>query len=64
MLRLRRKRGQWFEITHCRTGDRLRVWVERATAGSGNVELMFDDPDRDFEFEKGEKIEAREKERI
>lgn len=64
MLILRRKRGQWFQITHCRSGDRACVWVAHATANSENVELMIDDPDRDFEIERGERIEAREKERV
>lgn len=63
MLTIRRKPGQWFEVTHQRSGDRLRIWVARASPGSRNVELRILDQDRDFEVERGERLEQRHKER-
>ena len=62
MLVLRRKEGQWIEITH-RSGDvvRFRVYDIGAVGGDapGRVNLAFDDPDRNFTINRAER-ELRE----
>ena len=52
MLVLRRKSGQWTEITH-RSGDVLRVRVYHAFPG--HVDLVFDDDPHNFEVNRPER---------
>ena len=48
MLVLRRKEGQWVEITH-RSGDTIRVRVYNIrTRLPGQLDLAFDDDARNF----------------
>ncbi len=55
MLVLKRKEGQWVEVTH-RSGDVLRVRVCKIEAGSpGHLNLAFDDDARHFEIERPER---------
>lgn len=55
MLVLKRKEGQWVEVTH-RSGDVLRVRVYQIEDGKpGNVNLAFDDEARNFEIERPER---------
>ena len=55
MLVLRRKDGQWIEITH-KSGDVLRFRVyNRRDNTPGEVNLAFDDPDRHFEIQRPER---------
>lgn len=55
MLVLKRKEGQWVEITH-RSGDLLCVRVCQIEAGQpGHLNLAFDDDARNFEIERPER---------
>lgn len=55
MLVLRRGDGQWTEVTHA-GGDVLRVRVCNVRPGHpGRVELVFDDPARNFRIERPER---------
>ena len=54
MLVLRRKCGQWVEITH-RSGDVLRVRVSEPM--HGRVDLVFDDDRFHFRIEREERPE-------
>lgn len=58
MLVLRRKSGQWIEITHGKSGDVLRVKVYdilRSAAGqTGQCNLAFDDDERNFVIQRPE----------
>ena len=55
MLVLKRKDGQWVDITHT-SGDVLRVQVCQIDAGDpGRVKLAFDDAARNFEIERPER---------
>ena len=55
MLVLKRKEGQWVEVTH-RSGDVLRIRVCKLEAGSpGHLNLAFDDDARHFEIERPER---------
>ena len=53
MLVLRRKEGQWIDITH-RSGDVLRVRVYDLRSRTGQVSLAFDDADRNFAIQRPE----------
>jgi hypothetical protein len=55
MLVLRRKEGQWVEITH-KSGDtvRLRVYNIR-TRHPGQLDLAFDDDDHNFLIQRPER---------
>lgn len=56
MLVLKRKEGQWVEVTH-RSGDVLRIRVCRIEAGMpGQLNLAFDDDARHFQIERPERI--------
>jgi hypothetical protein len=59
MLILRRKEGQWVEITH-RSGDtiRLRVCNIRSRA-SGQLDIAFEDVERNFAIERLERAATR-----
>ena len=55
MLVLKRKEGQWVEVTH-RSGDVLRIRVCRIEPGMpGQLNLAFDDDARYFEIERPER---------
>jgi hypothetical protein len=55
MLVLKRKEGQWVEITH-RSGDLLRIRVCRIEPGQpGQLNLAFEDDARHFEIERPER---------
>lgn len=55
MLILRRKEGQWVEIRH-RSGDTIRVRVYNIRASyPGQLDLAFDDGDRNFQVERPER---------
>ena len=56
MLVLKRKEGQWIELTH-RSGDVLRFRVYNIVCDhQGRVNLAFDDPDRHFEIQRPERF--------
>ncbi len=61
MLVLRRKEGQWVEITH-KSGDKVRVRVCNIRARyPGQLDLAFDDEARNFAIqrpERGDRAEA------
>jgi hypothetical protein len=55
MLILRRKEGQWVEITH-RSGDTVRVRVcNIRTRHPGQLDLAFDDGDHNFLIQRPER---------
>ena len=55
MLVLKRKEGQWVEVTH-RSGDILRIRVCKIEPGHpGHLNLAFDDSARNFEIERPER---------
>lgn len=55
MLILKRKRGQWLDITHT-SGDVLRIRVHEIEDGNpGYTELCFDDDERNFAIERPER---------
>lgn len=55
MLVLRRKDGQWIEVTH-HSGDVLRFRVYDVCGDEhGRVNLAFDDPDRNFVIQRPER---------
>ncbi len=57
MLVLKRKEGQWVEVTH-RSGDTLRIRVCKIEPGQpGHLNLAFDDDARHFEIERPERRE-------
>lgn len=53
MLVLKRKEGQWVEITHKKSGHCVRIRV--VATQSGQAELVFDDPPRNFNILREEK---------
>lgn len=55
MLVLKRKEGQWVEITH-KSGDKLRIRAFRIREGfPSQLDLAFDDDDRNFEIQRPER---------
>lgn len=55
MLVLKRKEGQWVEITH-RSGDVIRIRAYNIQQGLPNsVNLAFEDEARNFEIERPER---------
>jgi hypothetical protein len=55
MLILRRKDGQWVELRH-RSGETIRIRVYNIRSrGLGQLDLAFDDPDRNFEVVRPER---------
>lgn len=57
MLILRRKEGNWVEITH-RSGDSIRVRVYNIRARQlGQVDLAFDDDARNFQVQRPERAD-------
>ncbi len=56
MLVLRRKEGQWIEVSH-RSGDVLRFRVYDICGESpGRVSLAFDDAARNFSIQRPERV--------
>jgi Global regulator protein family len=54
MLVLRRKEGQWIEITHP-SGDRVRIRVYNIRSGfPGHLDLAFDDAEHHYTIRRGE----------
>ena len=55
MLVLKRKEGQWVEITH-KSGDKMRIRVYRIREGfPSQLDLAFDDDARNFEVQRPER---------
>ncbi len=55
MLVLKRKEGQWVEITH-KSGDKIRIRVYRIREGfPSQLDLAFDDEARNFEIQRPER---------
>jgi hypothetical protein len=55
MLILRRKEGQWVEVTH-RSGETIRIRVCNIRSRyPGQLDLAFDDPDRNFVIQRPER---------
>jgi hypothetical protein len=55
MLILRRKEGQWVDITH-KSGDTIRVRVYNIrTRHPGQLDLAFDDEARNFAVQRPER---------
>lgn len=55
MLVLKRREGQWVELTH-HSGDTIRIRVGRVDLGHpSSVNLTFDDTPRNFEIERPER---------
>jgi sRNA-binding carbon storage regulator CsrA len=52
VLVLKRKEGQWTEVLH-RSGDLIRIRVSQVDCGV--VNLVFDDPRRNFEITRPER---------
>lgn len=58
MLVLKRKEGQWVEITH-KSGDILRIRVCQIQQGNpAHLNLAFDDDARNFQIERPERKHA------
>ena len=57
MLVLKRKEGQWVELTH-RSGDVIRVRV--CQIAGGQLNLAFDDSARNFEIQRPERARPGE----
>ena len=56
MLVLKRKEGQWIDITH-KSGDVLRFRVYNLCSEfPGRVDLAFDDAERNFEIQRPERV--------
>lgn len=57
MLVLKRKEGQWLEITHSHSGDvlRLRLYDIHSTSPA-RANLAFDDAARNFEIQRPERL--------
>lgn len=56
MLILRRKEGQWVELTH-KSGDKIRVRVYNIRARyPGQLDLAFDDDAHNFKIERPERF--------
>jgi hypothetical protein len=60
MLILKRKKGQWLDITHS-SGDVLRIRIHEIEDGHpGYTELCFDDDERNFAIERPERKRQQE----
>jgi len=56
MLILRRKEGQWVEVTH-RSGDTIRIRVYNIrTRYPGQLDLAFDDDAHNFAVQRPERV--------
>ena len=57
MLVLKRKEGQWVQVTHAASGDVLRIRVYDITNGlPPRANLAFDDSPRNFILERPERV--------
>jgi hypothetical protein len=55
MLVLKRKEGQWLEITH-KSGDKIRIRAYNIRARfPGQLDLAFEDDARNFEIQRPER---------
>ena len=54
MLNIRRKPGQWVEVTH-RSGDKMFIRLVRDPITRA-LTLCFDDPPRNFEIARPERV--------
>jgi sRNA-binding carbon storage regulator CsrA len=55
MLVMRRKEGQWIQITHS-SGDRIRIRVYNIRSRyPGHLDLAFNDPAHQFTIRRGER---------
>jgi hypothetical protein len=55
LLVLKRKEGQWVDVTH-RSGDVLRIRVCQVMFGNPpRLNLAFDDDERNFEIQRPER---------
>lgn len=55
MLVLKRKEGQWINVTH-KNGDVLRIRAFRIQGGHpGQLDLAFDDEPRNFSIQRPER---------
>ena len=60
MLILRRKEGQWVELTH-RSGESIRFRVYNIRASyPGQLDIAFDDPTKNFTIQRPERQLAAE----
>lgn len=64
MLILRRKEGQWVDITH-KSGDTIRVRVYNIrTRYPGQLDVGFDDDDHNFTIQRPERTARSECEEV
>lgn len=57
MLVLRRKEGQWLEVIHAASGDKMHIRVcNIKTHYSGQADLGFDDDARNFIINRPERV--------
>ncbi len=57
MLVLRRKEGQWVDVTHHRSGDVVRIRVYNVRH-PGQADLAFDDPAHNFTIQRPDRGHA------
>jgi sRNA-binding carbon storage regulator CsrA len=50
MLVLKRKDGQWINITHAKTGEVVRMHIYNLK--NGQVDIAFDDASRNFDIQR------------
>ena len=56
MLILRRKEGQWLEMTHVASGDTIRLRTCNIRARyPGQIDLVFDDTAHNFQIQRPER---------
>lgn len=56
MLVLKRKEGQWIDVTH-KSGDVIRIRVYGISdEAPGRVNLAFDDDARNFDIQRPERV--------
>jgi hypothetical protein len=57
MLVLRRKEGQWVELTHAKSGDAIRIHVcNIRSRPPGRLDLAFEDDARNFTIVREEQL--------
>lgn len=57
MLVLKRRNGQWIEVTHTASGQVLRFRVYNISCDyPGRVNLAFDDEERNFEIQRPDRF--------
>lgn len=55
MLVLKRRDGDWIDVTHAASGDVLRIRVYAIDGPPGRANLAFDDDPRNFLIERPER---------